>query len=138
MGQLVPLQHGGDTINLTPDVEACRVGIRTVCVSGKRLRVNGVPVIIQGVNRHDHCPKNGKAVTEESMLEDVLLMKKYNFNAVRTSHYPNHPRFYDLCDEYGLYVCDEANLETHGFSAGWGCTRSVHLTLSLKAPGFNP
>ena len=107
-----------DQLNIVQDVEACRLGIRSVCVSDKRLRVNGVPVIIQGVNRHDHCPKRGKAVTEESMLEDVLLMKKYNFNAVRTSHYPNHPRFYDLCDEYGLYVCDEANLETHGFHAG--------------------
>ena len=100
------------------DVEACRIGIRSVSISEKKLWVNGVPVIIQGVNRHDHCPKNGKAVSEESMLQDVLLMKKYNFNAVRTSHYPNHPRFYDLCDEYGLYVCDEANLETHGFHAG--------------------
>ena len=113
-----PLKHGGDKINVTPDVEACRVGIRTTAISGKRLRVNNVPIIVQGVNRHDHCPKNGKAVTEESMLQDVLLMKKYNFNAVRTSHYPNHPRFYDLCDEYGLYVCDEANLETHGFNVG--------------------
>ena len=111
-------EHDGKKVNLIPDVEACRVGIRSVHVSDKRLRVNGVPVIIQGVNRHDHCPKNGKAVTEDSMLEDVLLMKRYNFNAVRTSHYPNHPRFYDLCDEYGLYVCDEANLETHGFHAG--------------------
>lgn len=100
------------------DVEACRVGIRSVSISDKQLWVNGVPIVIQGVNRHDHCPKNGKAVSEESMLQDVLLMKKYNFNAVRTSHYPNHPRFYDLCDEYGLYVCDEANLETHGFHAG--------------------
>jgi len=113
-----PLSHGGHKLKLDPDVEACRVGIRSVCVFGKRLRVNGVPVIVQGVNRHDHCPKNGKAVSEESMLQDVLLMKKYNFNAVRTSHYPNHPRFYDLCDEYGLYVCDEANLETHGFMVG--------------------
>ena len=100
------------------DVEACRIGIRSVSISEKKLWVNGVPVIIQGVNRHDHCPKKGKAVSEESMLQDVLLMKQHNFNAVRTSHYPNHPRFYDLCDEYGLYVCDEANLETHGFHAG--------------------
>jgi beta-galactosidase len=113
-----PLRHGGQPLSLAPDVEACRVGIRSVCIAGKRLRVNGVPTIIQGVNRHDHCPRNGKAVTEASMLEDVLLMKQYNFNAVRCSHYPNHPRFYDLCDQYGLYVCDEANLETHGFQVG--------------------
>ena len=59
---------------------------------------------VQGVNRHDHCPRHGKAVDEALMRKDLLIMKAHNFNAVRTSHYPNHPRFYDLCDEIGLYV----------------------------------
>ena len=105
-------------VELRSDVEACRVGIRCVDIHDRRLRINRVPVIIQGVNRHEHCPRRGKSVSEESMVKDIVLMKLFNFNAVRTSHYPNHPRFYDLCDEYGLYVCDEANIETHGFHAG--------------------
>ena len=105
-------------LDVRSDVEACRVGVRVVDIHDRRLRINRVPVIIQGVNRHEHCPQRGKSVSEESMIEDIVLMKMYNFNAVRTSHYPNHPRFYDLCDEYGLYVCDEANIETHGFHAG--------------------
>ncbi|MFY0626708.1 MAG: DUF4981 domain-containing protein [Reichenbachiella sp.] len=76
--------------------------------------VNGVPVKMIGVNRHDHSATNGKAVTREEIKADVILLKQHNFNSVRTSHYPNDPYFYDLCDEYGLYVMDEANLETHG------------------------
>jgi len=76
--------------------------------------VNGVPVKLYGVNRHDHSEYGGKTVTREEMEKDVRLMKQFNFNSVRTSHYPNDPYFYELCDEYGLYVMDEANLETHG------------------------
>ncbi|MBC7238958.1 MAG: beta-galactosidase subunit alpha, partial [Chloroflexi bacterium] len=79
--------------------------------------INGVPVTIKGVNRHDHDPDRGKVVDYASMRRDILLMKQHNINAVRTSHYPNDPTFLDLCDEYGLYVMDEANLETHGV---WG------------------
>tara|TARA_Y100001954_G_C15823847_1_gene611320 strand:+ start:3648 stop:6629 length:2982 start_codon:yes stop_codon:yes gene_type:complete len=104
----------GDTL----DCEGCRIGFRTVEVANKQLLVNGRDVIIQGVNRHEHCPDNGKAISESSMIEDILIMKRNNFNAVRTAHYPNHPRFYELCDEYGLYVIDEANIETHGFQFG--------------------
>ncbi|MEM8945831.1 MAG: glycoside hydrolase family 2 TIM barrel-domain containing protein [Planctomycetota bacterium] len=97
-------------------VEATRtnVGFRSVKIEDGQLCVNGVPIKLYGTNRHDHSPTGGKVVTREEMLADVLLMKRFNFNAVRTSHYPNDPYFYDLCDEYGLYVMDEANLETHG------------------------
>lgn len=99
------------------DCEACRVGVRNIQISGGQLLVNGTPIIVQGVNRHEHCPKHGKCVKEDLMVQDIRLMKQNNFNAVRTAHYPNHPRFYDLCDEYGLYVVDEANIETHGFQS---------------------
>lgn len=99
------------------DCEACRVGIRDVQVHSGRILINGSPIIIQGVNRHEHCPIHGKCISEDLMRQDVILMKQNNFNAVRTAHYPNHPRFYDLCDEYGLYVVDEANIETHGFQS---------------------
>ncbi|MGM8224881.1 glycoside hydrolase family 2 TIM barrel-domain containing protein, partial (plasmid) [Clostridium perfringens] len=72
------------------------------------------PISFKGVNRHEFLPDTGRTLTEESMIEDIKLMKKNNINAVRSSHYPNDPRWYDLCNEYGLYVMDEANLETHG------------------------
>ena len=66
------------------------------------------------MNRHEHDPDTGHTVSEESMSQDIVLMKRFNVNAVRTSHYPDDPRWYDLCDEYGLYVVDEANIESHG------------------------
>jgi beta-galactosidase len=97
-----------------------RVGFRTVEVSGGLLRVNGLPLLLRGVNRHEWDPDRGRAVTWETMREDVLLMKRHNVNAVRTSHYPPHPDFLDLCDELGLWVVDECDLETHGFEeVGW-------------------
>ncbi|WP_017559036.1 glycoside hydrolase family 2 TIM barrel-domain containing protein [Nocardiopsis baichengensis] len=97
-----------------------RVGFRTVEVSGGRLRVNGRPLLLRGVNRHEWHPDHGRAVPKETMREDVLLMKRHNVNAVRTSHYPPHPDFLDLCDELGLWVVDECDLETHGFEfLGW-------------------
>ena len=77
--------------------------------------INGKPIIIKGVNRHEHDPIMGRTVSDESMIADIKLMKKFNVNAVRTSHYPNHPRWYELCDEYGLYLYDETNLESHAF-----------------------
>lgn len=94
---------------------ASRVGFRSVELKDGNLLVNGVPVMFKGVNRHDHHPDLGRTVPLDWMRKDVLLMKRHNINAVRTSHYPNDPRFYDLCDEYGLYVIDEADLECHGF-----------------------
>lgn len=91
------------------------VGFRTVEIRDGQLWVNGVSVKLQGVNRHDGHPDYGYAVPYEAMERDVALMKQFNVNTVRTSHYPNDSRFYDLCDRYGLYVIDEADLETHGF-----------------------
>jgi beta-galactosidase len=93
-----------------------RVGFRRVEIAGGLLRVNGVPIVIRGVNRHEHDPNNGYTIGEDMMLADIRLMKQFNINAVRASHYPNDPRWYDLCDEYGLYVVDEANIESHGIS----------------------
>ncbi|WP_157208986.1 glycoside hydrolase family 2 TIM barrel-domain containing protein [Mariniflexile maritimum] len=96
-------------------VTSTKVGFRTLKIDDRgRFLVNGNPVKMIGVNRHDHDMKNGKAVSRADMEADVKLLKQFNFNAVRTSHYPNDPYFYDLCDTYGIYVMDEANLETHG------------------------
>lgn len=94
---------------------ACRVGFRRIEVRNRQLLINGAPVRITGVNRHEHDDVRGKAVTREGMLRDVRLMKQFNVNAVRTSHYPNDPHWYDLCDEFGLYVFDEADVEAHAF-----------------------
>lgn len=96
------------------EARSCKVGFRDVRIDGQRMLVNGVPVKLYGVNRHDHSEFGGKTMTREEMEADVRTMKQFNFNSVRTSHYPNDPYFYDLCDRYGLYVMDEANLETHG------------------------
>lgn len=92
---------------------AAKTGFRQVEMKDSKLHVNGVPVIIGGVNRHEMHPERGKAVTVDDMRQDILLMKRHNINAVRTSHYCNDPKWYDLCDEYGLYILDEADLESH-------------------------
>jgi len=92
-----------------------RTGFRRVEIGNRELLINGQPVLIVGVNRHEHDDRRGKAVTREAMLRDVLAMKQHNINAVRTSHYPNDVYWYELCDEYGLYVFDEANVEAHWF-----------------------
>lgn len=91
-----------------------RVGFRTVEIKDKKFLVNGKRIYIKGVDRHEHNPVTGHAITKEMMLQDITLFKQFNINAVRTSHYPNDPLFYDLCDEYGVYVVDEANIESHG------------------------
>ncbi|MEX2365238.1 MAG: glycoside hydrolase family 2 TIM barrel-domain containing protein, partial [Pseudohongiellaceae bacterium] len=98
------------------DHEAYSVGFRCVEISDGLLKVNGKPLLIRGVNRHEHHPERGHAVSRDDMETDIRLMKQFNFNAVRTAHYPNHPEFYELCDQYGLYVVDEANIETHGMN----------------------
>ena len=103
-----------DAAGKVQDTKATRIGFRKFEVKKGVFTVNGQPVKLYGVNRHDHHPTRGKAVRYEDMERDVQLMKAHNFNAVRTSHYPNDPAFYDLCDRYGLYVMDEANVESHG------------------------
>ncbi|MEU6421543.1 glycoside hydrolase family 2 TIM barrel-domain containing protein [Streptomyces spiralis] len=102
------LATGGERVPL-------RIGFRTVELSDGLIKVNGRPVLFKGVNRHEWHPEKGRALDLDTMREDVLLMKRHNINAVRTSHYPPHPAFLDLCDEYGLWVIDECDLETHGF-----------------------
>ncbi|MFJ8079898.1 glycoside hydrolase family 2 TIM barrel-domain containing protein [Streptomyces sp. NPDC096205] len=97
-----------------------RIGFRTVVLEDGLIKVNGRPVLFKGVNRHEWHPRTGRALDLATMREDVLLMKRHNVNAVRTSHYPPHPAFLDLCDELGLWVIDECDLETHGFTEqGW-------------------
>ena len=96
------------------EAESCRVGFRKVEIKDGQFFVNGQSIRFFGVNRHEHDPDTARAVPVSRMIEDIKLMKSNNVNAVRTSHYPNDPRWYDLCDEYGIYLIDEANLETHG------------------------
>ena len=98
------------------DIRARRIGFKEQKIVGNRLLVNGRPIKFKGVNRHDVSPENGRTVSLAEMMRDAELMKRYNFNTVRTAHYPNHRLWYDLCDRYGLYVCAEANVE--GFGPG--------------------
>lgn len=96
------------------DFESCKVGFRQVDIRDGLLLVNGQRLVMRGIDRHEHHPERGRALTVEDMRREVILMKQFNFNTVRTSHYPDHPAWYDLCDEYGIYIIDEANIETHG------------------------
>ncbi|GBG26838.1 Beta-galactosidase [Hondaea fermentalgiana] len=107
---------GGNTSAVAIQIESTRVGLRRVDIYKNQLRVNGEPVLVCGVNRHEWSPEHGKSVPEMLMRRDLELMKQFNFNAVRNSHYPNAHRWYELCDEYGMLVVDEANVETHGFT----------------------
>lgn len=99
------------------EVTGTKVGFRKLEIKKGQLLLNGVAVRLRGVNRHEHDEITGHVVSEESMLLDIQLMKENNINAVRSSHYPNHRRWYELCDRYGLYVVDEANIEAHGMGA---------------------
>jgi len=103
-----------DEKGLTVEFEQSRIGFRSVVVRDGQLLVNGQPILIKGVNRHEHDPDLAHYITMESMEKDVRLMKASNINTVRTCHYPNTPAWYELCDRYGLYVIDEANIESHG------------------------
>lgn len=102
----------GETLEVIPN----KVGFRKVELKGGTFLVNGVPIKLKGVNRHEHHPDFGRAVPIEWAEQSIILMKRHNINAVRTSHYPDDPRFYDLCDRYGIYVIDETDLECHGFA----------------------
>jgi beta-galactosidase len=97
------------------DTVSCQIGFRSVEIRDRQLLVNGRPILIRGVNRHDHDDVRGRSVTRELMEADARLMKQFNVNAVRTSHYPNDPYWLELCDRHGLYVVDEANVESHAY-----------------------
>lgn len=107
-------------VSTPTETRTLHVGFRTVAIVDTRLEVNGVPILLRGVNRHEWHPERGRALDLESMVADIRLMKAHNINAVRTSHYPPAEAFLELCDEYGLWVIDECDYETHGFyHAGW-------------------
>jgi beta-galactosidase len=103
-----------DGAGVVLEYESCSFGFRSVKIRDGQLLVNGKPILIKGVNRHEHDPDLAHYITRESMIKDIRLMKQNNINTVRTSHYPNTPAWYELCDRYGLYVIDEANIESHG------------------------
>jgi len=107
---------------------SAKTGFREVEIKNAQLLLNGKPLMVRGVNLHEHHQYNGHTVDRETMLKDIQLMKQFNINAVRMSHYPHSPLWYQLCDEYGLLVCDEANIETHGMGAEWqgGFDKSKH------------
>lgn len=100
------------------DMVYTHTGFRTVAIEGNILKINGKPILIKGVNRHELDPYKGYVMSEADMIRDLRIMKKLNINAIRTCHYPNDPRWYELCDIYGFYVVDEANIESHGMGYG--------------------
>ncbi len=112
---LLTLRDGnGEIIEVIPQ----RIGFRKVEIKDSRFCINGVPVLVRGVNRHEHHPDTGHTISRASMLRDIQLLKENNFNAVRTAHYPNMPMWYDLCDEYGIMLWNEANIESHDMGYG--------------------
>ena len=111
-----PIQNGG--MYLPYEIVQVKVGFRKVEIKNKQFLVNGQPVLLKGANRHEMDPDEGYNVSEQRMIQDIMMMKRMNINAVRTCHYPDDPRWYDLCDKYGLYVVAEANQESHGFQYG--------------------
>lgn len=111
-----PIQNGG--MYLPYEIVQVKVGFRKVEIKNKQFLVNGQPVLLKGADRHEMDPDEGYNVSEQRMIQDIMMMKRMNINAVRTCHYPDDPRWYDLCDKYGLYVVAEANQESHGFGYG--------------------
>ena len=111
-----PIQNGG--MYSPYEIIQVKVGFRKVEIKNKQLLVNGQPVLLKGANRHEMDPDEGYNVSEKRMIQDIMMMKRLNINAVRTCHYPDDSRWYDLCDKYGLYVVAEANQESHGFQYG--------------------
>lgn len=111
---LLELKDAGGKVT---EITGTKVGFRTSEIKNGRFCINGVPVLVKGVNRHEHS-QLGRTVSKELMEQDIRLMKQHNINTVRNSHYPAHPYWYQLCDRYGLYVIDEANIESHGMGYG--------------------
>jgi beta-galactosidase len=119
----------GKTVELT----GCRIGFRKIEIRNKQLLINGKPILVCGTNIHEHHEQFGHYVDEATKLKDIQLMKLHNYNAIRTSHYPQSPEVYKLCDKYGIYVMDEANLESHG--VGWGFDRRRHPSFAESWKG---
>ena len=113
---LVTLKQGDKVLEVIKQ----RVGFRHIEIKGGQLLVNGQPILIKGADRHELDPDGGYLVSVERMIQDIKIMKYLNINAVRTCHYPDDPRWYDLCDEYGIYVTAESNIESHGMGYGEG------------------
>ena len=111
---IITLRNDDSTVSYTGST----LGFRKVEIKNEQLMVNGVPVYVHGTDRHEHDPVNGHVPSKEWMTRDIQLMKQYNINAVRCSHYPNDPEWYKLCDKYGIYLVDEANIEVHGMGSG--------------------
>lgn len=108
---LMTVKRDGQVIEVIPQ----NVGFRNIRMNGDTFLVNGVAIIFKGMNRHDYNPRNGRVVAKEEIEKDIILMKQFNVNAIRTCHYPDSYYLYDLCDEYGMYLIDETDLECHGF-----------------------
>jgi len=121
------------------EIIPCKIGFRNVQIKGGQLLINGIPIYIKGVNRHEHDPDYGHHITVESMIQDIKLMKQFNINTVRTCHYPDDPMWYNLCDEYGIFLIDEANIESHGIGyrkektlANKSVWRAAHLDRTIR------
>lgn len=102
--------ENGGIVEIVPQ----KLGFRRFEMKDRLMCLNGKRIVFRGINRHEFDVQRGRAVTEEDMIWDIRFMKRHNINAVRTCHYPNQSRWYELCDEYGIYLIDEANLESHG------------------------
>lgn len=128
---LIVRDENGDVVEVIPE----RVGFRRFEMVDNIMTLNGKRIVFNGVNRHEISAVHARSVTEEEMIEDIVIMKRHNVNAVRTCHYPDQPRFYELCDEYGLYVIDEANIESHGI---WAAHAMGQLPREVTIPGDRP
>lgn len=111
----------------------CKVGFRSIEIKNGQFLINGKPIRLRGVNRHEHDPETGRTISKERMIQDIKLMKQANINAIRTSHYPNTPLWYELCDRYGLYVMDEADIEEHGLRGQLASDPSWHAAFMDRA-----
>jgi len=117
----------------TIEAESCKIGFREVEIKEGQLFINGRSIKLFGVNRHEHDPDHGRAIPVGRMIQDIKLLKQSNINAVRTSHYPDDPAWYDLCDEYGIYLIDEVNLESHGLKGYFSNVPSWHNAFMERA-----